>query len=81
MKKNVKVLGISHKVGKRRDGKEFDIHILHGSYDDEDTVGSAVISGVVPAVDLPLCKVGAEIVVVSHFMGGREYIDAVYLMP
>lgn len=81
MKRNVKVVGLTHKVGEKRNGDRYDIHILNAVYEDTDTVGSCVFSSVIPAYDVPLCKVGDEIMVISHFSGGREYIDAIFPNP
>ena len=42
MKKNLKVLGISHKTGEKN-GKPYDFYIVHASYTDPSVEGEGVL--------------------------------------
>ena len=42
MKKNLKVLGISHKTGEKN-GKAYDFYIVHASYKDPSVEGEGVL--------------------------------------
>ena len=78
MKKQIKIVGISHRTGKSRNtGNEFDFYQLHGTYEDEVTEGQAVVSLTLPDSEVANCVIGETVTCFTHFYNGREVLDAI----
>lgn len=78
MKKQVTIVGISHRKGtSRSSGKEFDFYQMHCTFKDEFTEGLATCSLVVPDNEIAQLPIGKEVTLISHYIGNREYFDAV----
>lgn len=80
MKKNVEIVGISHKCGTSKAGKAFDFHVLHCVNTDEqkDTSGRCVFSAIISEEMVLGLAAGQIGFVYSHFYNGREIIDYIY---
>ena len=78
MKKQIQIIGIEHKVGKKKaDNTPYDFYVLHGIYENQDIEGHGTVSVTIPDQDVPSCEVGRTVTLFTHFYNGREYFDAV----
>ena len=77
MRKQIKVIGITHKQGKTRDGNLYDFNVLHAIYSDDNTEGDASVSVTIPDDVVPTVKIGNEYFLFTHFYNGRERFDVI----
>lgn len=77
MRKQIKVIGITHKVGKTKDGNSYDFNLLHGIYPDDNTEGNAAVSVTIPEDVVPTIEIGKEYLLFTHFYNGRERFDVI----
>lgn len=78
MKKQITIVGISHRTGKSRNtGNEFDFYQLHGTYHDEVTEGLAVTTLTLPDTEVTNCVIGETVTCFTHFYNGREVLDVI----
>lgn len=78
MKKQITIVGISHRTGKSRNtGNEFDFYQLHGIYKDEVTDGQATCCMTLPDHELANCVVGETVTIFTHYYNGKEVLDAI----
>ena len=77
-KKQVQVVGISHRVGSKQDGKNYDFYQLHVTYEDSSTEGIATSALIIPDYVATNIDMGKPATLFSHFAAGREYFDDIY---
>lgn len=77
MRKQIKVIGIGHKKGTNRAGKDYDFYILHATASEEGTEGLSAISLTIPDEYVPKVNIGSEYLLFSHFYNGRECFDEI----
>ena len=77
MRKQIKVIGIGHKKGTNRSGKEYDFYTLHATASEEGTEGLSAVSLTIPDNEVPNITIGSEYTLFSHFYNGRECFDAI----
>lgn len=80
MRKNVQIVGLSHKSGTSKAGKPYDFYLLHGICMDlePDTTGQTVISATIPNDLVDGLAPGDKVLCFTHYYNGREVIDGVY---
>lgn len=78
MRKQIKVIGITHKSGKTRAGKDFDFYVLHATHQDEDTEGISAVSVTIPDIVVPTVKLDKEYLLFTHYYNGRECFDDIF---
>ena len=78
MRKQIKIVGISHKSGTNKAGKPYEFYLIHATYSDPDTEGIAVVSTAVPDDILPTIEIGKEYISFSHFYNGKECLDGIF---
>lgn len=77
MRKQIKVIGIGHKSGISRAGKEYDFYTLHATATEEGTEGLSAISLTIPDEEVSKISIDSEYILFSHFYNGRECFDAI----
>lgn len=75
MRKQIKVIGIGHKSGTSRAGKEYDFYTLHATATVDSTEGLSAISLTIPDEYASKVTIGSEYLLFSHFYNGRECFD------
>lgn len=78
MRKQIKVIGIGHKSGTNKAGKEYDFYTLHATATEEGTEGLTAVSITIPDQYIPTIKIGGEYLLFSHFYNGRECFDDLF---
>lgn len=77
MKKQIQIVGISHRTGVSKQGKEYDFYVLHGTYKDVNTEGMCTFSATIPDSEATDVVVGETVTVFTYFYNGKEYINAI----
>lgn len=81
MKKTVKIIGKEYKAGiSKKTNEPYELYVLHGTYEKDNVDGECAWSAVVASSYATRTSVGDEVIIESHFIGGKEIIDS-FLLP
>lgn len=79
MKRIETIVGIGHRSGtSNKTGKPYDFYMAHATYAEVGTEGIATAQHFISDYDAARLVIGNKYEVISHYINGREYVDAIY---
>lgn len=74
MKKIVKIVGIGHMTGKKRDGSPYDFWNISYTFPNENVVGVSAGTLICPPESAAALAVGDDVSLYTAYSNGREYL-------